>query len=63
MLWKGLWTYLTGDVVMKITTVNVEYSVDGALDLAHRLRYGDSNYRLCRICCGRGFRPIAQATL
>jgi len=43
MLWKGLWTYLTGDVVMKITTVNVEYSVDGALDLAHRLRYGDSN--------------------
>jgi len=50
MLWKGLWTHRTGDVVMKITTANVEYAVEGALDLSHMLRYDDNNYSLCRIC-------------
>ena len=63
MLWKGLWNYRTGDVVMKINRVNVEYAVEWVLDLSHKLRYGDSNYSLCRICCGRGFGPISQATL
>jgi hypothetical protein len=48
---------------MTITTVSVEYAVEGALDLSHRLRYGDNNYSLCIICCGRGLGPVAQATL
>ena len=30
--------------MMTITTVSVEYDVEGALDLSHRLRYGDNNY-------------------
>jgi len=49
--------------MVTITTVSVEYDVEGALDLSHMLRYGDNNYCLCRICCGRGLGPVAQATL
>jgi len=49
--------------MMTITTVSVEYAVQGALDLSHRLRYDDNNYSLYRICCGRGFGPVSQATL
>jgi len=63
MLWKGLWTCRTGYVMVTITTVYVEYAMEGALELSHSLRYDDNNYSLCRICCERGFGPDAQATL
>ena len=63
MLWKGLWTCRTGYVVMIITAIYVEYAVEEALDLSQTLRYDENNYSLCRICCGRGFGPVAQATL
>ena len=49
--------------MMTITTVYVEYAVEGAFDLSHRLRSEDNNYSLCRICGGRGFGPVAQPNL
>ena len=49
--------------MMTITTVSVEYAVEGTLDLSHRLRYGDNNYSLCRIFFTRSYGPVAQATL
>jgi len=60
---EGLRTCRKGFVMVTITTVYVEYAVEGALDLSHRLRYDDNNYSLCIIYCGRGFGPVAQATL
>ena len=63
MLWKWLWTCRTIYVMMTITTIYVEYAVKGALDLSQRLRYDENNYSLCRIRCGRGFGPVAKATL
>ena len=63
MLWKGPWTCRKSYVVMTINTVSVEYVVEVALDLSHRIRCDDNNYSLSRICCGRGLGPVAQARL
>jgi len=48
---------------MKITTVSVEYALEGALDMSHSLRFDDNNYSLCRIFCGMGLGPVAQVSL